>query len=1232
MPSLPRTRAFRTLRRRMIATSSAALLFSAPFAFAADASWSLGTGGGDWNLDSAWTPATAPGLISGNTTSTDTATLDTATRTVTSTIAVDAGRNIGNIIMATNGNAFGYTLGGTGPLVLSAGGNITVQSLNGGTGQSNINTGLVLQGDYTINANSNLQVNSPAASITAAAGLTNVTLTVGGTYGAGTITSSVLAALGVISDGAGTTLSVVKTGTGNWQFNGANTFTGGVSVKQGFFGVGGSSALGTGAVTLGDSSGSNAAAIGFGSNVNPTNAINVASGSSGTLSMMRTGGSNQTTISGLITLANNLTISQNANNTHAFNFTGNFTGTGNVSIKSLQGTGNTTLSGASINFTGSLSNDGQSASATVITGVIGPNVTGITQNSTVSNLIFSGTPSYSCPVTITQGSLILKNTGAKSGTAVITASAAGTIGLTVTGTGSGSLSPFTEADIQSLFNDTTPGVILAPASGIGIDQGSSSYTYSLNSGGTHGLTKLGTGTLTLTGSNTYTGTTLLTGGILNLGSAEVPGVSGPIGRGPLLFRAGTLQYSSANNADYSGRISSTSGQVFNIDTNGQNVIWESNFGSGGTSPFTKSGTGTLSLRGTANTYTGITNIANGTLEVSSIGNFNNSGSSLGTASASGLTNTAPATNTATSTNSLQFINDTAGATKTLSYTGVGETSDRAIYIRSQQSDPVLAANGTGALVLTGPITSYLPNNTTTINSNVVLAGANTADNTYSGTFVEFSAGQPSCSINLFKRGAGTWLLAGNKNHRGITFVEEGTLKFDSVANAGTNSSLGFGSQRRIGIPATNVAYSIVLGAGSTAGTLDYVGSTASTTNRVIGLNGDGTLLNSASLPENTLTLGGAINSLTGGPKTLSLSGSNTGANNVSGVISDGFGTVSLIKSGTGSWTLSGANTYSGPTSIQLGTLALAGSGSLGSAALGLSTGSTFDISALSASDYTLANGLTGSGTINATGKNLTINGACAPGALAITGNVIFDGGASSTFVASTSAGVSSLTAVTGSVQNAGSMTINPAPSFTFAANQSFILVSASGGITPGYSSVTVDSLPLENSAGVWSAVSGDLRYTYTESTGTLTVATNAPFSAIQSWRQTYFGTIENAGTAADSADFDHDGISNLVEYATNTNPTVTGASPVSSGTSGGHLTLSFPRIDDPSLTYTVQGRDDLTAGSWTTVAPVAGNNPTTGFTGSTPGVIETVSETVIDTTTLGAQPRRFLRLSISVAP
>jgi autotransporter-associated beta strand protein len=72
---------------------------------------------------------------------------------------------------------------------------------------------------------------------------------------------------------------------------------------------------------------------------------------------------------------------------------------------------------------------------------------------------------------------------------------------------------------------------------------------------------------------------------------------------------------------------------------------------------------------------------------------------------------------------------------------------------------------------------------------------------------------------------------------------------------------------------------------------------------------------------------GAINILNGVAsstavaRTLTLNGTSTAANTISGTIANnGAGIMSLIKAGAGTWVLSGANTYTGVTTVSLGTL------------------------------------------------------------------------------------------------------------------------------------------------------------------------------------------------------------------------------------------------------------------------------------------------------------------------
>jgi hypothetical protein len=143
----------------------------------------------------------------------------------------------------------------------------------------------------------------------------------------------------------------------------------------------------------------------------------------------------------------------------------------------------------------------------------------------------------------------------------------------------------------------------------------------------------------------------------------------------------------------------------------------------------------------------------------------------------------------------------------------------------------------------------------------------------------------------------------------------------------------------------------------------------------------------------------------------------------------------------------------------------------------------------------------------------------------------------------------------------------------------------------------------------------------------------------ENWRQSHFGTHENAGPAADAADPNGNGIPNLLEYALNGDPagSSTGASvlPQVIIPPAPSLELSFTRyLDRPDLTLTVQACDDLT-GPWTDLATSVGGAPFAPLFGGVvvneTGSGNTRGVTVRDLfpTTDPAHPSRFMRLRAS---
>ncbi len=170
------------------------------------------------------------------------------------------------------------------------------------------------------------------------------------------------------------------------------------------------------------------------------------------------------------------------------------------------------------------------------------------------------------------------------------------------------------------FSGAAPGTItlagvLQPSSTT-VDA-SADYTFSgagsIDSGS---LTKTGTGTLTLTNLNNYAGGTFINGGTLAFSA-------GSLGRlGPITIGGGTLKWNGTNTQDISARLVMADATVSSLDTNGNTVVLGNAFGNNSSGALTKVGAGTLAFTG-ANTYTGTTTVAAGTL---SIGNGGATGS------------------------------------------------------------------------------------------------------------------------------------------------------------------------------------------------------------------------------------------------------------------------------------------------------------------------------------------------------------------------------------------------------------------------------------------------------------------------------------------------------------------------------------------------------------------------------------------------------------------------------
>ena len=128
--------------------------------------------------------------------------------------------------------------------------------------------------------------------------------------------------------------------------------------------------------------------------------------------------------------------------------------------------------------------------------------------------------------------------------------------------------------------------------------------------------------------------------------------------------------------------------------------------------------------------------------------------------------------------------------------------------------------------------------------------------------------------------------------------------------------------------------------------------------------------------------------------------------------------------------------------------------------------------------------------------------------------------------------------------------------------------------------------------GWWTGTNG----TGTQVTAVTTVAITSAqtlyakwTTALQTWRQTWYGTEDNSGNAEDTADPYHTGIPNLLVFAflgPNQNPALAKIIQLPQvQKSGGNLLFSFTQPTDVSgITYGAEWSQTLLSGSWTAVA------------------------------------------------
>ncbi|EBQ6520317.1 autotransporter outer membrane beta-barrel domain-containing protein [Salmonella enterica] len=513
-----------------------------------------------------------------------------------------------------------------------------------------------------------------------------------------------------------------------------------------------------------------------------------------------------------------------------------------------------------------------------------------------------------------------------------------------------------------------------------------------NIGGTGCVEKSGDDTLTLSGSNTYTGGTLISGGTLVANDVNALGTGDVTDNAALMLNTG---------GDFTNNI-------------------------GGTGRVEKSGDGTLTLSG-GNTYTGGTLISGGTLvatnvdalgsgdvtdnatlELNTGGDFDNAISGSGQVVKSG-----DETLTLSGANSYTGGTLISGGTLVASNVealGTGDVTDNATLELNTGGDFINSIGGTGRVEKSGDETLTLSGTNSYTGGTLISGGTLIATNvdalgsgdvTDNATLELNTGGDFTNNISgsgqVVKSGDETLTLSGANTYTGGTTISGGTLVASNVEALGT------------GDVTDNATLEL-----NTSGTFDNV------------ISGSGQVVKSG---DDALTLSGA-NSYTGG---TTISGGTLVASNVEAlgsgdVTNDAVlelntggdftnnisGSGQVVKSGDETLTLSGANSYTGGTTISGGTLIASNVEALGSgdvtndAVLELNTGGDFD------------NAISGSGQVVKSGDDaLTLSGANT-----YTGGTTISGG---TLVASNVEALGS-----GDIDNYASLQLNASGQFVTA--------------------------------------------------------------------------------------------------------------------------------------------------------------------------------------------------------
>ena len=565
---------------------------------------------------------------------------------------------------------------------------------------------------------------------------------------------------------------------------GANTYTGGTVINSGAVLYGNSSsAFGSGAITLSRGSLS-VAPSGFTLN-NAITLTDLSGGAGGGNIIGATGGN--LVVAGPISGTGYLNLAYNVK------LTGNNTYSGGTILSSSSGT-NVQVSqdsnlGAS---TGGLSLDGGTleniasftlgAGRTVTvgaysgTGTLSNDAgTTLTVNSTVTGTggliktgagttVLAGLDQYTGSTTVSAGTLQLSGTGSfGNGTRQLSIAGGATASLNGVNSSAGSINGAGNITLGS--GTLTTGASNAADSFSGVISG------------TGGLVKVGTATQTLSGTNLYTGGTTVNSGTLAISSdANLGGASG----GLTLNNFGAVE----NTASFTLGRGIHVGGVGTITNDTGTTLQVTGIISGGSIDKTGAGTTVLAAQ---NTYSGITQIAAGTLRLSGSGTFGNGSGQLVLGGGSA---TADLNGVSTGVGSINGSGTITLGTATLT---TGKDNSDSTFSGSISGSGGLVKTGTGTQALTG--TSSYTGATQISGGTLAIGGgatmANGAVTVSTGATLDVSAGAASQQVTTLNSSGGGINLGSNAI---------------AVSNSYTNSNFGSGNSfnARAGITGTGL--------------------------------------------------------------------------------------------------------------------------------------------------------------------------------------------------------------------------------------------------------------------------------------------------------------------------------------------------------------------------------------------------------------------------------------------